>query len=114
MRGTRPAGYGFVTLKTKQAALDAIDALNDKELKERKVIVELAKDPETKKKEAEEKKARRINRRGSKAPRGEVTEEEANGEAASANAEGQTAPKRPKRKRNVAVRNFPLSLSPSS
>ena len=43
MRGTRPAGYGFVTVKNRAVADEAIAALNDKELKERKVIVELAK-----------------------------------------------------------------------
>ena len=105
MRGTRPAGYGFVSVKDKKVADDAIAALNNKELKGRPVVVEHAKDEETKKKEASERKARRTSRRGSRAPRGEVTEEEANGEAA-APAEGQAdAPKRTKKKRNAAVRN---------
>lgn len=109
MRGTRPAGYGFVTVKNREAADEAITALNDKDLKGRQVIVEHAKDEDTKKKEASERKARRVNRRGSRAPRGEVTEEEANGdgEASAPSAEGQTdAPKKPRKKRNIAVRNF--------
>ena len=113
MRGTRPAGYGFVSVKDKKVADDAIAALNNKELKGRPVVVEHAKDEETKKKEASERKARRTSRRGSRAPRGEVTEEEANGEAA-APAEGQAdAPKRTKKKRNAAVRNPTSHFSPA-
>jgi len=83
LRGTRSAGYGFVALSSAEAAQKAVELLDKKELDGRQVIVEVAKPAEQKDKEKKEKKAkRRPGRRGGKAVPGEITEAEANGEAA--------------------------------
>ncbi|KAF9520389.1 hypothetical protein BS47DRAFT_1481513 [Hydnum rufescens UP504] len=80
-RGTRSAGYGFVSLSSKTAVDKAVSELNKKELDGRTVIIEAAKPAEDKDKERAEKRSKkRAGRRGSKAPLGEVTEAEANGE----------------------------------
>ena len=101
MRGTRSAGYGFVALKTAEAAQKAVDELDKKELDGRQIIVEVAKAPEQKDKDRKEKKARRRpGRRGSKAVPGEVTDAEAAGETA---AEGDAVPadgEKPKKKKS--------------
>lgn len=106
MRGTRSAGYGFVALSSEEAAKKAAETLNKKELDGRQVIVEIAKPAEQKDQEHKEKKAkRRPGRRGAKAVPGEVTEAEANGEAAP-KAEGEPAaegaPKPKKKKSSVS------------
>lgn len=81
-RGTRSAGYGFVSFSSLEAAEKAVTALNKKELDGRTIIVEIAKPTEQKDKEKSEKRAkRRVGRRGAKAPHGEVTEAEANGDS---------------------------------
>jgi RNA recognition motif-containing protein len=56
-RGTRSAGYGFVAFKSAEAAHNAVDLLNKKELDGRTLIVEVAKPPEEKQKEKKEKRA---------------------------------------------------------
>jgi len=103
-RGTRSAGYGFVAFGTLEAAEKAVAALDKKELDGRTLIIEIAKPTEQKDKERSERRAkRRAGRRGSKAPPGEVTEAEANGEADKAEgpaAEGDATAK-PKKKRNL-------------
>ncbi|KIJ56559.1 hypothetical protein M422DRAFT_57267 [Sphaerobolus stellatus SS14] len=104
-RGTRSAGYGFVSFATLEAAEKAVAALNQKELDGRTVIVEVAKPADQKDKERSERRAkRRAGRRGSRAPPGEVTEAEANGESAEKPedaAKDAAAPAKPKKKRNV-------------
>jgi len=81
MRGRKPAGYGFVTMSTAEAAQKAVELLDSKDLDGRPVIVQIAKPAEQKDKEKKEKKAkRRPNRRGAKAVPGEVTDAEANGD----------------------------------
>jgi RNA recognition motif-containing protein len=80
-RGTRSSGYGFVALKTEAAANKAIELLDKQELDGRPVIVALAKTPDQKERRPRKTSKKRVNRRGDKAPPGEVTEEEANGEA---------------------------------
>jgi len=80
-RGTRSSGYGFVAFKTEAAAEKAIELLDKKELDGRPVIVALAKTPDQKERRPRKTSKKRANRRGDKAPPGEVTEEEANGEA---------------------------------
>ncbi|TFY69928.1 hypothetical protein EVJ58_g157 [Rhodofomes roseus] len=82
-RGTRSAGYGFVSVATPEAAQKAVELLDKQELDGRQVIVEVAKPAEQKDKEKKEKKAskRRPGRRGSKSVPGEVSEAEANGDA---------------------------------
>lgn len=98
-RGTRSAGYGFVALKTAEAAQKAVELLDKKQLESREVIVEVAKPSEQKDKEKKEKKAkRRPGRRGAKAVPGEVTDAEANGEA-KADASGAEKPKKKKKVR---------------
>jgi len=103
LRGTRSAGYGFVALSTAEAAQNAVDALNKKELDGREVIVEIAKPVDQKEKEKKEKKAkRRPGRRGSKAVPGEVSEAEANAEAdkaedGAANVDEEGKPKKKKK-----------------
>lgn len=57
LRGTRPAGYGFVAFNTAEAAQKAVDLLNKKELDGRTLIVEIAKPTEEKQKEKKEKRA---------------------------------------------------------
>ncbi|CAE6504766.1 unnamed protein product [Rhizoctonia solani] len=81
-RGARPAGYGFVTFKTLEAAEKAVAELNEKELDGRPVIVELAKPAAEKEKERNERRTKRraTGRRNARAPPGEVTEAEAEGQ----------------------------------
>jgi len=106
LRGHRPAGYGFVALATEEAAYEAVEVLNKKELDGRPVIVEIAKPADQKEKEKRERRAkRRPGRRGSKAVPGEVTEAEANGEppkAEDAPASGTEEAVKPKKKKKPA------------
>lgn len=108
-RGTRSAGYGFVSLTSASAAEKAVELLNGKELDSRTIAVEIAKPAEQKDKEKSEKRAkRRPGRRGSKAVPGEVTEAEANGVAekaddTSAPAEGEAEKPKKKKKNLVGV-----------
>jgi RNA recognition motif-containing protein len=82
LRGTRSAGYGFVAFTTAEAAEKSVGLLHKKELDGREVIVEVAKPADQKEKEKSEKRAtKKAGRRGNKAPTGEVTEAEANGDA---------------------------------
>ncbi|KAF8916851.1 hypothetical protein CPB85DRAFT_1288236 [Mucidula mucida] len=111
LRGTRSAGYGFVALATEEAAKKAVEALHHTELDGRQVIIEIAKPSEQKDQERKEKKAKRKpGRRGSKAVPGEVTEAEANGEAAAATdgvpaAAGTDEAAKPKKKKKNARKN---------
>jgi len=103
-RGTRSAGYGFVAFASLETAEKAVAALDKKELDGRTLIIEIAKPTEQKDKERSERRAkRRAGRRGSKAPPGEVTEAEANGEADKPDgaAADSAEPAKPKKKRNV-------------
>lgn len=79
----RPAGYGFVTFKTLEAAEKAVGDLHEKELDGRPVIVQLARPAAEKEKERSERRAKRraTGRRNARAPPGEVTEAEAEGQA---------------------------------
>lgn len=106
LRGTRSAGYGFVSLASAEAAQKAVELLNKKELEGREVIVEIAK-PADQKEKKQRKPKRRPGRRGSKAVPGEVTEAEANGDAEKSAAEG-AAPSadeaaKPKKKKTTKV-----------
>jgi len=79
--GPRSTGYGFVNLSSAEAANQAVELLNKKDLDGREVIVELAKPADQKDKDKKQKRfKRRPGRRGGKAVPGEVTEAEANGE----------------------------------
>ncbi|CAE6399893.1 unnamed protein product [Rhizoctonia solani] len=82
-RGSRPAGYGFVTFKTLETAEKAVADLNDKQLDGRPIIVQLAKPASEKEKERSERRSKRraTGRRNGRAPPGEVTEAEAEGQA---------------------------------
>jgi RNA recognition motif-containing protein len=109
-RGTRSAGYGFVALKTEEAAYKSVELLHKKELDGREVIVEVAKPAELKDAEKKEKKAkRRAGRRGAKPVPGEVTDAEANAEAAAA---GETPdgekPKKAKKKKTKKPKKTPV------
>jgi RNA recognition motif-containing protein len=109
MRNTRSAGYGFVAMSTVEAAKQAVELLDKKELDGRPVIVEVAKPADQKDKEKKEKKAkRRPGRRGSKAVPGEVSEAEANGDAdkteAPAAAPDTDEAAKPKKKKKKASR----------
>jgi len=103
LRGPRSAGYGFVTVTTEAAVEKAVAELNRKELDGRAVIVEAAKPAEDKER-SERRPKKRFGRRGSKAPLGEVTEAEADGEATEkptdVPAEGGEATEKPKKKKN--------------
>lgn len=110
-RGTRSAGYGFVSVATAEAAQKAVEVLDKQELDGRQVIVEVAKPAEQKDKEKKAKKAskRRPGRRGSKSVPGEVSEAEANGTANgdAEKAEGAasaTEGEKPKKKKKSSVR----------
>ncbi|KAF9076372.1 hypothetical protein BDP27DRAFT_1284084 [Rhodocollybia butyracea] len=106
LRGTRSAGYGFVALSSAEAAQKAVDNLDKQLLDGRPVIVELAKQPDQKDKEKKERKPkRRPGRRGSKAVPGEVSEAEANGDAAKAEgAAGISETEKPKKKKSKKSR----------
>jgi len=111
MRGPRSAGYGFVGFSTQEAAQKAVDALKEKELDGRQLIIEIAKPSDQKDQEKKEKKSKRKpGRRNGKAVPGEVTDAEANGDASkaeSAPALESDAPSKPKKKkRSKAVRLF--------
>jgi len=98
-RGTRSAGYGFVTVKTLDAAQKACEHLDKKELEGRQVVIEIAKPAEQKDKERAEKRAtRRAGRPRGRAPPGEVTEEEASGEMEKQDVTGTTEDGQAKRK----------------
>jgi len=106
MRGTRSAGYGFVTVKSLETAQKACEQLDKTDLEGRQVVIEVAKPSEQKDKERAERRAkRRAGRARGRAPPGEVTEAEANGEAekpdaaieASADTEGDK--RKPRKKR---------------
>lgn len=118
LRGTRSAGYGFVSLASAEAAQKAVELLNKKELEGREVIIEIAKPADQKDKEKKQKKfKRRPGRRGSKAVPGEVTEAEANGDAEKSAAEG-AAPSgdeaaKPKKKKSTK-RKTKRSKAPAS
>jgi len=103
LRGPRSAGYGFVTVTTEAAVEKAVAELNRKELDGRAVIVEAAKPAEDKER-SERRPKKRFGRRGSKAPLGEVTEAEADGEATEkptdVPAEGGEATEKPKKNKN--------------
>jgi len=101
-RGTRSAGYGFVALRTAEAAQKAVETLDKQQLDGREVIIEIAKPSDQKDKEKKEKKAKRKpGRRGGKAVPGEVTEAEANGDAPAESAGPSTEEvPRPKKKKN--------------
>jgi RNA recognition motif-containing protein len=114
LRGTRSAGYGFVAFATAEAAQNAVEVLDKKELDGRQVIVEIAKPSDQKDQEKKEKKAkRRPGRRGSKAVPGEVSEAEANGEASkiddAAPAPGEAA--KPKKKKKKSTRKTKKSAT---
>jgi len=107
MRGNRSAGYGFVALSSAEAAQKAVDALDKKELDGRQVIVEIAKPSDQKDKEKKEKKSRRRpGRRGGKAVPGEVSEAEANGDAAKPQDDAPTTGEaaKPKKKKKKTAR----------
>jgi RNA recognition motif-containing protein len=80
LRGTRSAGYGFVSLNTVEAAQKAVELLDKKELEGRTVIVEIAKPADQKEARKERRFKRKPGRRGSRAVPGELTDAEANGE----------------------------------
>jgi len=105
--GTRSAGYGFVALTTIEAAQKAVEALNTKDLDGRSVIIEIAKPAEEKDQEYRPKKSKKrsAGRRGPKSVPGEVTDAEANGEAAdkaeaAPATDGAEKPKKKKKKYN--------------
>ena len=108
--GTRSAGYGFVALTTIEAAQKAVEALNTKDLDGRSVIIEIAKPAEEKDQEYRPKKSKKrsAGRRGPKSVPGEVTDAEANGEAAdkaeaAPATDGAEKPKKKKKKYNVGI-----------
>lgn len=110
MRGTRSAGYGFVTVQSLESAQKACEQLDKKELEGRQVVIEVAKPAEQKDKERAERRAkRRAGRARGRAPPGEVTEAEANGDldksadgpndASGNDADGAESRRKPKKKR---------------
>ena len=108
-RGTRSAGYGFVSLNSAEAVQKAIDALDKKELDGRQLIIEVAKPADQKEGRKERRVKRKPGRRGSKAVPGELTDAEANGEsvkaiegAAPATTDDESKPKK-KKKSSVSL-----------
>lgn len=105
-RGTRSAGYGFVSVKDIAEVEKAVEGLNKKDLDGREIIVEAAKPAEDKEKERTERRAKKraAGRRGNKAPTGEVTEAEANGEAPESAPEAADGEKTKKKRTKKPVR----------
>ena len=111
-RGTRSAGYGFVTVKTLEAAQKACEQLDKKDLEGRQVVIEIAKPAEQKDKERAEKRAsRRAGRPRGRAPPGEVTEEEASGEVDKQDVTGTTEDGQAKRKNKKKRINVCLTFN---
>lgn len=117
LRSARQISYGFVALSTLAAAEKAVAELHSKSIGDREVTVELARPAEEKR---ERKAKRRVGRRGGKAPPGEVTEAEANGEAAGtdgaaadpeAKKEGASRPKKAKKPVRVTIVTLHKSLN---
>lgn len=115
-RGNRSAGYGFVTLRSAEAVQKAVDALHKKELDGRELIIESAKPSEQKDQERKERKPKRKpGRRGAKAVPGEVSEAEANGDAAKAEdspapeADEAAKPKKKKKKSSRRAKKAPAA-----
>ena len=113
--GSRSAGYGFVSLTTIEAAQNAVEALNKKELEGRSVIVEIAKPAEEKDREFRPRKTKKrsTGRRGPKSVPGEITDAEANGETID---KAETAPategaEKPKKKKKTIVGTVALTTS---
>ena len=106
-RGTRSAGYGFVSLNSADSVQKALELLNKKELDGRPLIVEVAKPADQKEGKKERKFKRKPGRRGSKAVPGEITEAEANGEVIKAEdatpATDEAAKPKKKKKTNVSA-----------
>lgn len=114
LRGTRSAGYGFVSLNTAEAAQKAVELLHQKELDGRAVIVEIAKPVDQKEARKERSFKRKPGRRGSKAVPGELTEAEANGELVKADSAALAASDdvaKPKRKKKNSVSEHVSILS---
>ena len=118
LRGTRSAGYGFVSLSSAEAAQKAVELLHKKELDGREVIVEIAKPADQKDKEKKQKRfKRRPGRRGGKAVPGEVSEAEANGDAEKAEGDATAATDdsaKPKKKKKTNVCPSPRSIVSAS
>jgi RNA recognition motif-containing protein len=111
-RGTRSAGYGFVSVKDTAQVENAVAELNKKDLDGRSIIVEAAKPAEDKERERSQRrnKKRAAGRRGNKAPPGEVTEAEANGEAPESTSEIPTGEDKSKKRTKKPVSLFYKSL----
>jgi len=115
--GIRSAGYGFVSFTNIEAAQNAVETLNGKELEGRPLIVEIARPADEKEPRPKKTKKRSMGRRGPKSVPGEVTDAEANGETTE---KAETAPategvEKPKKKKKRAfVGTFVLATSQSS
>jgi RNA recognition motif-containing protein len=111
LRGTRSAGYAFVAFKSETAAKKAADELDKQELDGRPVQVQIAKAASEKEPRPKRVKKPKSRRSDSKAPPGEVTEAEANGEvAADGAAAGADEVAKPKNKKKKAVSHSAFSL----
>jgi RNA recognition motif-containing protein len=84
IHGTRGNHYGFVAVSTQAAAEKAVAELHQKSIGDQAITVELARPAEGKR--PRNFKGRRFGRRRGKAPPGEVSEAEANGEGAAKDA----------------------------
>lgn len=104
-RGTRSAGYGFVSVKDIAQVEKAVAELHKKDLDGRSIIVEAAKPAEDKERERNPKRTgrRAAGRRGNKAPPGEVTEAEANGEVPESVPEAAASEDKPKKRTKKPV-----------
>ncbi|KAG8897311.1 hypothetical protein FRB99_008235 [Tulasnella sp. 403] len=108
----RPAGYGFVTFKTDEAANNAIEELDKQELEGRSIVVEWAKPQEQKTAERRERRPKRKfhGRRGSKAVPGEATEPKGEGDASATEARiddpqpNGDAPAKPRKRKSIRRR----------
>jgi len=100
-RGHRSAGYGFVAFNTLEAAQNAAELLNKKELDGRSVIIEIAKPAEEKQKEKSEKKPikKRVPKKV-KAAADALAPAKDDGDETSA-AEKTEGEAKPKKKRNI-------------
>ncbi|CDZ97997.1 FOG: RRM domain [Phaffia rhodozyma] len=94
-RGQRSSGYGFVTYKSTEEAEKAVQALNQKDVEGRAIVVELARPSQPKEKKPRNKKPATPRGRPARAEDAVDGEETEGAEASTA--EGATVPKTKKR-----------------
>jgi hypothetical protein len=116
-RGQRSAGYGFVAFNTLEAAQNAAELLNKKELDGRSVIVEIAKPAEEKQREKSEKKpikrrpSKRVKPAAAAADAVAPAKDDADETSAAEKTEGEAKPKKKRTIVSSSRRYYPSHMS---